>query len=52
VKTSHCPVKKIVGENMTDDQMDELTTYISFIKNKMIPADRWSTVKVDVPEAG
>jgi DNA helicase-2/ATP-dependent DNA helicase PcrA len=43
--------KTIVGENITDDQMDELTTYISFIKNKMIPAERWSTVKVDVPEA-
>jgi DNA helicase-2/ATP-dependent DNA helicase PcrA len=43
--------KTIVGENITDDQMDELITYISFIKNKMIPSERWSTVKVDVPEA-
>lgn len=43
--------KSIVGENITEDQMDELTTHISFIKNKMIPADRWSMVKVDVPEA-
>ncbi len=43
--------KAIVGENITDDQMDELMTYISFIKNKMIPAEHWSTVKVDVPEA-
>ncbi|WP_338754354.1 ATP-dependent helicase [Bacillus sp. FJAT-52991] len=43
--------KSIVGEHITEDQMDELTTYISFIKNKMIPEDKWSTVKVDVPEA-
>jgi len=43
--------KSIVGENITDDQLEELTTYISFIKNKMIPLDKWSTVKVDVPEA-
>lgn len=43
--------KSIVGENITDDQMDELTTYISFIKNKMIPTEQWSSVKVDVPEA-
>ena len=43
--------KSIVGENITDDQMDELTTYITFIKNKMIPTDKWSLVKTDVPEA-
>ncbi len=43
--------KSIVGENITDDQLDDLTTYISFIKNKMIPSDKWSLVKVDVPEA-
>lgn len=43
--------KTIVGENITDDQMDQLTTFISFIKNKMISMDRWSFVKVDVPEA-
>lgn len=43
--------KSIVGENITDDQLDELTTYISFIKNKMIPLNKWEQVKVDVPEA-
>ncbi|HJV46135.1 MAG TPA: ATP-dependent helicase [Bacillota bacterium] len=43
--------KSIVGENITEDQMDELITYISFIKNKMIPIEKWSTVKVEVPEA-
>lgn len=43
--------KAIVGENITDDQMDELTTYISYIKNKMIRSDDWSKVRIDVPEA-
>lgn len=43
--------QSMVGENMTDDQMDELTTYISYIKNKMIPPDQWASVKVEVPEA-
>jgi DNA helicase-2/ATP-dependent DNA helicase PcrA len=43
--------KSIMNENITDDQMDELTTYISFIKNKMIPADKWSLVNCGVPEA-
>ncbi|MDF2658715.1 MAG: ATP-dependent helicase [Paenibacillus sp.] len=41
----------INGENITDDQMDELTTYISYIKNKMIPEERWNAVKTDVKQA-
>jgi DNA helicase II / ATP-dependent DNA helicase PcrA len=43
--------KSIIGENMTEDQMEELTTYISYIKNKMITSDKWSLVKCDVPKA-
>ncbi|WP_134702943.1 ATP-dependent helicase [Ammoniphilus sp. YIM 78166] len=43
--------QSLVGEHITDDQMEELTTYISFIKNKMIPPEKWPGVKVDVPEA-
>lgn len=43
--------QSISGDNMTDDQMDELTTYISYIKNKMIPQGKWSEVKVSVPHA-
>ncbi|MCZ8513737.1 ATP-dependent helicase [Paenibacillus filicis] len=43
--------KSIAGDNITDDQMDELTTYISYIKNKMIPQEEWRRVKTDVPEA-
>ncbi|MDU4696562.1 MULTISPECIES: ATP-dependent helicase [Paenibacillus] len=43
--------KANAGENITDDQLDELTTYISYIKNKMIPSEQWSAVKVEVPQA-
>ncbi len=43
--------KTKVGENITEDQMDELTTYISYIKNKMLPREQWSTVSCDVPKA-
>ena len=43
--------KTVTGENITDDQMDELTTYISYIKNKMLPPQKWSAVKTTVPEA-
>lgn len=41
----------INGEHITDDQMEELSTYISYIKNKLIPAEKWSLVKCDVPKA-
>lgn len=43
--------REIVGDNITDDQMDELTTYISYIKNKMVPDNRRASVKVGVPQA-
>ncbi|MFS0863769.1 ATP-dependent helicase [Fredinandcohnia sp. 179-A 10B2 NHS] len=41
--------KSINGENITEDQLEELTTFISFIKNKLIPSDKWATVACDVP---
>lgn len=41
----------IHSDNITDDQNDKLTTYISYIKNKMLPARQWSEIKVDVPKA-
>lgn len=41
----------VVGETMTEDQLEELMTYISFIKNKMIPQKEWSSVKCTVPKA-
>ncbi|REK71244.1 ATP-dependent helicase [Paenibacillus paeoniae] len=43
--------KDIVGENATDDAMEELTTYISYVKNKMLPPEQWASAKVDVPQA-
>lgn len=43
--------KRINGDNATDDQMEDLTSYISFIKNKMIPASQLSLAKCDVPKA-
>ncbi|WP_433748026.1 ATP-dependent helicase [Falsibacillus pallidus] len=43
--------KTLVGENITDSQMEELTTYISYIKNKMISREEWATVKCEVPKA-
>lgn len=43
--------KRMNGDNLTDDQMEELTSYISFIKNKLISPEQWSKVKCDVPKA-
>ena len=43
--------KTVVGDNMTDDQLEELTTYISLIKNKMIPPEKWTLVRTSIPEA-
>jgi len=43
--------KDVVGENATDDAMEELTTYISYVKNKMLPPEQWASVKTDVPQA-
>lgn len=43
--------KSINGEPLTDDQMEELTTYISYVKNKMLSEDQWGTVKVSVAQA-
>lgn len=41
----------ISGEALSDEQMEELTTYISYIKNKLIPQEQWSQVSCDVPHA-
>ncbi|SFK83093.1 DNA helicase-2 / ATP-dependent DNA helicase PcrA [Paenibacillus sp. 1_12] len=42
---------KLHNEPITEDQMDELTTYISYIKNKMVPEESWPLVKCEVPKA-
>ncbi|WP_342399643.1 ATP-dependent helicase [Weizmannia sp. FSL W8-0676] len=43
--------KAINGERITEDQLEELQTYISYIKNKMIPPAKWGKVATSVPEA-
>lgn len=43
--------RRIHQENITDEHLDELTTYISYIKNKMLPESQWAGVKCEVPEA-
>ncbi|WP_046720916.1 ATP-dependent helicase [Heyndrickxia coagulans] len=43
--------KAIHGEKITEDQLEELQTYISYIKNKMIPPAKWGKVVTSVPEA-
>ncbi|MBU5671682.1 ATP-dependent helicase [Paenibacillus brevis] len=43
--------KSLTGEPLTDDQMEELTTYISYVKNKMLSEDEWGTVKISIPQA-
>jgi len=43
--------KNVNQENSTEDQMDELTTYISFIKNKLILQEKWSEIDCNVPAA-
>ncbi|PTY77660.1 DNA helicase UvrD [Heyndrickxia sporothermodurans] len=43
--------KQMVGEVITEDQLEELTTYISYIKNKLLPQKKWSTVECTVPQA-
>ncbi|WP_217591627.1 ATP-dependent helicase [Cohnella sp. GbtcB17] len=39
------------GGSLTEDQMEDLTTYISYIKNKMLPEDRWSEAKCELKDA-
>lgn len=43
--------KSMTGEPLGDDQMEELTTYISYVKNKMLPEEQWGSVKVGLPQA-
>ncbi|CAI6083607.1 ATP-dependent helicase [Cohnella sp. JJ-181] len=39
------------GGSLTEDQMEDLTTYISYIKNKMLPENRWSEAKCELKDA-
>ncbi len=41
--------KSLNGENITEEQLEELTTYISFIKNKLLPREEWRNIDCDIP---
>jgi DNA helicase-2/ATP-dependent DNA helicase PcrA len=43
--------KSTTGEQATEDQLAELTTYISYIQNKMIPEEKWAQVACGVRDA-
>lgn len=43
--------KTLVKENITEDQMEELLTYISYIKNKLIYKNNWSEVECSIKQA-
>ncbi|MFC4305462.1 ATP-dependent helicase [Cohnella boryungensis] len=43
--------RRLQGEYPPDDRLEELTRYIGFVKNKLVPLDRLSEVRCDVPNA-
>ncbi|MBB6671536.1 ATP-dependent helicase [Cohnella nanjingensis] len=43
--------RTLMGDPITEDQMEALLTYISYVKNKMIPPSGWAEVKCDVRDA-
>lgn len=51
----HVILRNIYGEinntAITADHLEELVSYISFLKNKLIPREKWYTVKCDVRKA-
>ncbi|WPS85693.1 ATP-dependent helicase (plasmid) [Brevibacillus halotolerans] len=43
--------RAVTQENITDDQMEDLLSYISYVKNKLIPTERLKEVNTEVPSA-
>jgi DNA helicase II / ATP-dependent DNA helicase PcrA len=41
--------QKINDEKITEDQLEELSTYISLINNKLVPFEDWGKVSCEVP---
>ncbi|THE11706.1 ATP-dependent helicase [Bacillus timonensis] len=41
--------KAMNDENITEEQLEELTTYISYIKNKLLPRNEWKKIDCDIP---
>ncbi|MEK5037538.1 ATP-dependent helicase [Sporosarcina sp. FSL K6-3457] len=44
--------KEVLKEDCTDDELASLSTFISSIKNSMIPFEQWETLKGPVDKAG
>ncbi|SOC15824.1 DNA helicase-2/ATP-dependent DNA helicase PcrA [Ureibacillus xyleni] len=42
--------KAINHEPITEDQLEELITFISYIKNKLIPENEWSSISISIPK--
>lgn len=42
--------KSINNEPITEDQLEELITFISYIKNKLIPENEWGSVGIKIPK--
>ncbi|WDU77411.1 ATP-dependent helicase [Lysinibacillus sp. G01H] len=42
--------EQLNGLKITEDQLEELLTYITFIKNKMLPEQEWAMAEVKVPK--
>ncbi|RFB18877.1 ATP-dependent helicase [Bacillus sp. HNG] len=41
--------KAMNDEIITEEQLEDLTTYISFIKNKLLPQNEWQNIDCDIP---
>ncbi|GAA0322527.1 ATP-dependent helicase [Bacillus carboniphilus] len=37
------------SENITEDQLEELTSFISFLKNKLVAKEQWSSIECSIP---
>ncbi|WP_020621222.1 ATP-dependent helicase [Paenibacillus daejeonensis] len=43
--------RRLTSNVLAEDQMEEVTAYISAVKNRMLSREHWSQVKTDVPQA-
>ncbi len=44
--------KEVLKEDCTDDELAAISTFISSIKNRMIPLEKWTTLEGPVEKAG
>lgn len=42
--------KMVNGERPTEDQLEEILTFISYIKNKLLPETKWGQISCNVPK--